>query len=86
MLYLLASAHHLYPHYRFLARKTNLSTVSGFKAALWQDTILPPVLKTRSEGELVAGIHRYRFARRLTLGYVVEWMFHHARGLVLLSA
>lgn len=56
--------------------------MSGFKAALLHDTILPLVLKARSEGELVAGLHRKRFARRLTLGYVAELIFHHARGLV----
>lgn len=59
--------------------------MSGFKAALWQDTILPLVLKARSDGELVAGIQMYLFSKKLTLGYDVEWVFHHTRVLVSLS-
>ena len=46
-------------YHRFLARKNILSTLSGLRVALWQVTMLPPVLKTRSEGALVAGMHYY---------------------------
>ena len=44
-------------YHRFLARKNILSTLSGLRVALWQVTMLPPV--PRSEGTLVAGMHRY---------------------------
>ena len=48
--------------YRFLERNTSLSTFSGLTDERRQVTTFPPVLKTLSEGELVAGIHKYLFA------------------------
>lgn len=50
-----SSAHHSGSLVRFFARKTSLSTDSGFEAALWQVTTLPLMLKALSERELVAG-------------------------------
>lgn len=41
------------------ARKTSISTFSGFKDALSGDTILPEVLNRRSEAALVAQTARY---------------------------
>ena len=41
---------------RFLA---SLSTCWRFSDKWWHVTMFPPVLNSRSEGELVAGIHRY---------------------------
>ena len=45
--------------YRFLARNTSLSTLSGFRDDRRQVTMFPPVLKTLSEGALVAGMLKY---------------------------
>lgn len=47
-----------YVDYRFFARKTSLLTVSGLADALLQMTMLPLVIKTLSEGGLVAGGYR----------------------------
>lgn len=41
-----------------LAKKTSLSTISGLRDALWNDTMFPLALKTLSNGELVAGTHK----------------------------
>lgn len=54
--------------HKFCARNTSLLTISGFSAALLHVTTLPPVLNALSEGELVAGMHTYFFARQLTRG------------------
>lgn len=62
--------------YRFCARKTNLSTVSGFKDALWKVTMFPLQLKLLSEGELTAGTQRYFLARRLSAGYETSCFTH----------
>ncbi|KAK3517931.1 hypothetical protein QTP70_027909, partial [Hemibagrus guttatus] len=40
-------------------RDTSLSTLSGFKDARKHALLFPPVLNTLSEGELVAGMHKY---------------------------
>ena len=37
----------------------NISTLSGFKVALNDDTIFPAVLNSLSEAELVAQTHKY---------------------------
>ena len=68
--------------YRFFARKTSLSTASGLRHALWHVTMLPPVLKTLSEGALVAGMERYFLARLLSLGKLASCTFHHCSGSV----
>ena len=41
-------------HFRFRARKTELSTLFGFKELLWSGTICSAQLNTRSDGTLVA--------------------------------
>lgn len=73
-------------YHRVLARKTILSTLSGLRVALWQVTMLPPVLKTRPEGVLVAGMHRYFCTSWLTHGKFPSCIFHHSRGSISLSA
>lgn len=60
-------------------------SVSGFKAALLQDSILPPVLKARSEGELVEE-HTSNVCQEEHSGDVVELIFHHDGEMVSLSA
>ena len=42
----------------FLAKKTNILTISGLKEALAGETIWPDVLKRRSEAQLVAYAQR----------------------------
>ena len=44
-------------NFRFVARKTSWSTLAGFKELREVVTMLPPALKTLSEGTLVAQIH-----------------------------
>lgn len=44
---------------RFLARKTSMLTFSGFNREHCGLTTFTSVLKTRSDGELVAQTHRY---------------------------
>lgn len=43
-------------------------SVSGFKAALLQDTILPPVLKALSEGDLVGRNIQVMFCQEANSG------------------
>ena len=45
--------------YKFLAKNTVLSTSSGFRDVCFELIILPLVLNTRSDGELVAQIVKY---------------------------
>ena len=45
--------------YKFFDKNTNISTLSGFKVALNDDTIFPAVLNSLSEAELVAQTHKY---------------------------
>lgn len=66
---------------KLLARNTSWFTLCGFKAALVHVTTLPPELKIRSEGVLVAGMHKYFFASRLSLGNARSLSFHHSSGL-----
>ena len=47
----------------FFVKKSSLSTVSGFKSALLQDTVL--------EGELVAGMLRYSFAKDIGFDFFI---------------
>ena len=54
--------------HRFFARKTNISTFSGFKDALRGETILPDVLKRRSEAALVAQTAKYFLANLDRIG------------------
>ena len=68
---------------RFLARKNHFVNFiwleSGPLASYY-------VLKTRSVGELVAGMHRYFCTSWLTLGNIPSCSFHHSRGSISLSA
>ncbi len=72
--------------YKFLAKNTSLSTVSGLREALWHETMFPLALKTLSDGELVAGTHSYFLANLANLGKFASWMLHHLSGFVSLSA
>ena len=45
-----------------------MSTLSGFKVALDDDTTFPVVLKSLSEAELVAHMHKYFCATSPRLG------------------
>ena len=66
--------------YRFLAKNTRLSTLSGFKHVLLSVTMLPPVLNILSELTLVAQTHRYFLANFAKLGNLVSSVFHHSNG------
>ncbi len=48
---------------RLLVKKTNMFTVAGFRRDLWHATTFPAALNTLSEGVLVAGMHKYFFAK-----------------------
>ena len=65
----------------FFAKNVNMLTLSGFKEHLFLDTILPAVLKTLSEAELEAHVHRYFLANNNNSGNVDAYCFHHFRGL-----
>ena len=54
--------------YKFFAKKTNLSTLSGFRQLRLEVIMLPLVLNTLSEGELVAHIDKYFFASIAKMG------------------
>ncbi len=62
---------------KFLAMNTSLSTVSGLREALRHETMFPLALQTLSDGELVAGTHRYFLANFANLGKCASWMLHH---------
>lgn len=61
--------------HRFLARKPSSWIVPGLRVALWHVIIFPPVLKTLSEGALVAGMHKHFLASWLSLGKFPSWTF-----------
>ena len=61
----------------FLLKKTNMFTEDGSKQALFLFTICPAKLNTRSEGTLVAGMHRYLRASCIRTGYLLAFTFHH---------
>ena len=73
-------------NYRLRARNTSWSTLSGFSADLRQVIMLPLVLKARSDGALVAWMHKYFFARLATCGKLAMCCLHHSRGLISPSA
>ncbi len=52
----------------FFAWKTSILTLVGFKHVRWHVTTFPDVLKSLSEGELLAGIQRYFLASLLRCG------------------
>ncbi len=68
--------------YRLRARNTSWSTLSGLSADLWHVTMFPLVLNARSEGALVAGMHRYFLASLATCGKCALCCLHHSRGFV----
>ena len=49
---------------KFLARKVNMVTLSSLRQDRLSDTIFPLVLNRRLDATLVAGIHKYFFARQ----------------------
>ncbi len=55
----------------------NWSTWSGRRTLLCAFTMSPAVLKTRSAGTLVPGMHRYRLARVESTGSSFSWDLHH---------
>lgn len=65
---------------RFLAKNTSLSTIAGFKEEHWQVTMLPLVLKSLSEGELVAGMQRYLRASLAKRGKFTWCILHQVSG------
>lgn len=60
-------------------------TLLGFKHVRWHVTTFLDVLKSLSEGELLAGIQRYFLASSLSRGKLTWWSFHQARGSASLS-
>ena len=54
--------HSLVSFHRFLAKKTNMFTSSGFRELLLGVTILPEALNSLSEAALLAQIQRYFIA------------------------
>jgi len=64
----------------FLARNTNLLTLSGLRDERKQVTMFPLVLKTLSEEELVAGMQRYFLASFESRGYILWDSIHHFSG------
>jgi len=57
--------------YKFWAKKTSLSTLSGLRHDRCGVTMLPPVLKTLSDGQLVAHTDKYFFAKIDRIGNCV---------------
>ena len=51
-------------YYKFLDKKVNMFTLSGFRQHRLSLTIFPLVLNRRSDATLVAGIHKYFLARQ----------------------
>lgn len=70
---------------KFFARKTSMFTLLGFKHVRWHVTTFPDVLKSLSEGELVAGMQRYFLASLLSFGQLTWWSLHQASGSASLS-
>ena len=65
---------------RFLARNTNMFTFSGFNKLRSGVATLPAVLNTRSDGALVAQIHKYLSASLAMSGNPPWLFFHPVRG------
>ena len=65
---------------KFLDRKTNMLTFSGFSEVRFEVTTLPLLLKGRSDGELVTQIHRYFFAILDKHGKSAQFNLHQSKG------
>lgn len=65
---------------RFLARKTSMSVCSSVSLMRLGLHIMPDVLHTRSEAQLVAGMHRCFLVKYVRMGKVASWLFHQVRG------
>jgi len=63
-----------------------MSTVEGFRLTRRRFTISPAFEKILSDGTEVAGMIRYLSASTASFGYLAPFDFHHANGLVLMSA
>ena len=67
---------------RFFFKKISWSTCSGLSALRWALTISPAVEKILSDGTLVPGIQRYRFAWHDKRGYSPSGSLQQLSGLV----
>ena len=67
-------------NYKFFDKNTNMFTFTGFSRVRLDVTTLPQVLKTRSEGVLVAQMHKYLCAILERHGNSVQFTLHHSRG------
>jgi organic radical activating enzyme len=66
--------------HRFLAKKTNMSTLCGSSRGRLAVTMLPATLKSRSDAELVPQTHKYLRASLANDGYAPVCILHHCRG------
>ena len=64
--------------YIFFFKNSNISTYCGFNVEREAVRMSPAVLKTRSDGTLVAGIARSDFAKTETMGYLTLCDFHQS--------
>jgi hypothetical protein len=64
----------------FFFRNISMSTFSESKLARWAVKMSPAVLKTRSEGTLVAGTHKYLRASTANSGKLLSCSLHQISG------
>ena len=65
---------------RFLAKKTSMFSLSGLRDRRFFEAMCPEVLKSLSEAELDAQMHKYFLANLAKIGKPDACIFHQSRG------